>query len=237
MSDSGNEDITISSDNSNEFQWALIQYALHPERLFFIDNVQFWREFHGVNQINAEKYYDVTPEELCEHFLQEVLPQIDNYDLNEAEENLLRLLALHPGYRRTEDGFVKTNEMESIDWTRDVRETFGNAPADMISGNNVDLNCQVVLGPDYAKRSANELSKENAALLSVALCSDADLPESRLLTTNEMQKGLREAKLLFERTGKQLDNISCSVEDLVAKLKTVCELRDTVAELMRNSFE
>lgn len=227
------EDIEEHSDNSQDFDfdWALISFALNPDRLYFIDRPASWLDFFSVNSENMNKYYHYTTDQLCRHFLNRVLVQINNYDLNEEELHILGLLNLNPSYRRTESGFVRIADLERIDFKRNTRET-----GSLIDGAAEDLSRQVMVVSRAEPHSKFQLSAENAALLSVVLSMDADLPSCERLTELEILKCLRGAKNMFQQTGRQLETLNISVDNLLGKLRTLTDLKNILRNLITKTF-
>ncbi|XP_037808035.1 uncharacterized protein LOC119601280 [Lucilia sericata] len=246
MENSSNSQIDqIVLPDSEDLDWAQITYALNYKRILFINNYRTWLDFYTVNSENGSKYMDYSPEELCQRFLQRILSNINDYCLTDEELHLLNLLDLHPGFQRTENGFIAIKQIEEL--TFPVNETaiellMTNSGA--LHGANfvaerIDSNDQIVIDDFEGQHSVHRrfnFNEENAALLSVILSSDEDLPNCEVLTTEEMHKRLKLAKNRFEQNGQQLENVNISMDDLLKKLKAINDLKSAISKLVDKSI-
>ncbi|KAI8124921.1 hypothetical protein FF38_12515 [Lucilia cuprina] len=231
--------------DSEELDWDQITYALNYKRILFINDYRTWLDFHTANSENAYKYMDYSPEELCQRFLQRVLSNINDYCLTEDEQHLLNLLDLHPGFQRTESGFIALTQTENLTFPCNesaIELLLANSGAlheTNFVAEQVVANDQIVIEDFKGQHSVHRrfnFTAENAALLSVILSSDEDLPNCEVLTTEEMHKRLKLAKNRFEQTGQQLENVNITIDDLLKKLKAINDLKLAISKLVDKSI-
>jgi len=82
----------------------LIEYAASSCRMFYIQDASAWQEWATTN----EAFQDLSAQEVCKIFLTDVLPQLDTYELPEKVKERLKLLDLHPFFRRVDHGYQYT---------------------------------------------------------------------------------------------------------------------------------
>ncbi|XP_013108429.2 uncharacterized protein LOC106087802 [Stomoxys calcitrans] len=207
-------------ENSHDLDWKQIRYALQPKRILFIDQPSEWVEFLNSYEENRNEYHDFTSEQLCTRFLQRVLTKIYQYELNEQELCVLRLIDLHPNFGQTEIGYKKIEEQEKID----LRNNELNVRTSIMKDAGNDLNCQVVLtATDQPTKF--QLSAENAAILSIFLSSDSDLANCERLTNIEILRRLHKNR-----------SIDMSLSDVIEKATSILELREAIVNLVRTSM-
>ncbi|XP_075159588.1 uncharacterized protein LOC142232797 [Haematobia irritans] len=220
----------MEDKETTELDWYQIAYALQPKRLLGIDQPLVWKDFHCASKDNNENYYEYTPDQLCKRFLDQVLVRIYDYELNEEELHLMKLMELHPNFRRTENGFSIVDTDERIDLRRDSLHIMESP---MIENTVEDLNCQIVLGPSSnVGPPGKPLSMEISAIFSILLSIDSDLTRCERLTNLEIRKRMREAKRLYSDKGELLPNLSITVEDLIEKLKSLCDIKRATADIV-----
>ncbi|XP_065356111.1 uncharacterized protein LOC135950503 [Calliphora vicina] len=230
--------------DSTDLDWAQITYALNYKRLMFISSCRTWLNFYTDNFEN-DKYIDYSPEELCYRFLLRVLANINDYNLTDNELHLLNLLDLHPCFQRTENGFVVVKQIKNLSFpfneaAIEILLTQGGSLHETnFVAESVNSNDQILITSFKDQNTIQhkfKFNEENAALLSVILSSDDDLPNCELLTIAEIHKRLKTAKNHFEQNGQRLQNINVRVDDLFKKLKAINELKTAVTELVGNSI-
>jgi len=72
--------------------------------MFYIQDASAWQEWATTN----EAFQDLSAQEVCKIFLTDVLPQLDTYELPEKVKERLKLLDLHPFFRRVDHGYQYT---------------------------------------------------------------------------------------------------------------------------------
>ncbi|BFF93064.1 uncharacterized protein DMAD_10989 [Drosophila madeirensis] len=101
---------------------SLIQHAVGLCRLLYIQDVSAWNDW----STDVAEFEDLTPHEACDKFLHEVLPIVNTYQEPTKVKERLRLMDLHPCFRRIEQGYqyVPTAEISTcfvLKANRDIR--------------------------------------------------------------------------------------------------------------------
>lgn len=91
--------------NRLDSEMQMIEFALMPSRLVFLDDVNIWLDFYKEYSNN---HTDYSTYELHQYFTNNILPKIQEYSLSESQFTMLNLLRLHPAFTETENGFQLT---------------------------------------------------------------------------------------------------------------------------------
>ncbi|XP_017478491.1 PREDICTED: uncharacterized protein LOC108368208 [Rhagoletis zephyria] len=251
------------SENTAELDQALIQYVTTSSRLLFAEREETWNDFHTASWNNTEKFTDYSTEQLREHFLQKVLPKIQNYELTATQMQMFELLKLQPEYERSSTGYVRMPANRRIGFnrqpkegkdfilvkqTRQLRQMLNECSlteGELDANQEFDLNKPehspthtLLLRAPYERQGTGynyQFSKENAALLSAALSNDFELFGRVLIEPKEIHKRLRDAKRDFEQTARMPENC-LDAEKLVAKIKKLKTLREAIVDVVTSRF-
>ncbi|XP_016967811.1 uncharacterized protein LOC108036312 [Drosophila biarmipes] len=180
----------------------LIEYAASSCRMFYIQDASAWREWATTN----EAFQDLSAQEVCKIFLTDVLPQLDTYELPQAVKERLKLLDLHPFFRRAGHGYQYTPDC-------DLASRFVLQPQqDFLLAGDIQKSkecesggrSQIVLidNEELERQSCggynSKISHESAVLFSALLSTDHELSISQMHDLGEIHQRLRQAKQNFE---------------------------------------
>ncbi|XP_011199498.2 uncharacterized protein LOC105223458 [Bactrocera dorsalis] len=253
----------VINGNTDDLDKALIQYITTDSRLLFVEREETWNEFHATNLYNTEEFSEYTIEQLCDHFQQKVLPNINTYELTPIQKQMLKLLNLHPEYEQTPTGYTRMSADRRIGFNRlpkegddfllvkqphQLRQLLKKFP---VTDTEFDANKEfdltkpanepthtLLLRCPYERQGTGyefKFTKENAALLSAALSNDFELSGRTLLEPKELHKRLREAKRNFEQHARMPENC-VEADKLVEKVKKLKTLREAVVDVVANRF-
>lgn len=98
------ENMSVPNVNINEnssLHNELIEYATTSFRLMFIQDDSVFANFQSI----SSEFDDLSSMELKAIVLNDILPKIHSYHLTETIKKRLKLLDLHPGFRKTAQGY------------------------------------------------------------------------------------------------------------------------------------
>ncbi|XP_060656863.1 uncharacterized protein LOC132791800 [Drosophila nasuta] len=202
---SENEDTTLHME--------LIEYATVSCRLLFIQDAATFTDFTPGNADN-----ELSTMELCEILLRDILPKVHSYQLTEAVKKRLKLLDLHPGFRKTPEGYQYVSKSNERPFTLKLGRDFNSTdslprllsaqpkrPKEFQLNTTDDSHTMLVdqhvvsfVMPKF------QLSQDLAALLSAFISTDMELSCAQLHSVPEIQRRLRRAKQSFEDTANVL---------------------------------
>ncbi|KAH8406111.1 hypothetical protein KR215_005495 [Drosophila sulfurigaster] len=194
---SDNEDTTLHME--------LIEYATTSCRLLFIQDAATLTDFTPGNADN-----ELSTMELSEILLRDILPKVHSYQLTEAVKKRLKLLDLHPGFRKTPEGYQYVSKSNETPFTLKLGRDFNltdNLPRLLEFQLNATDDSHTMLVEQHVVSFVMpkfQLSQDLAALLSAFLSTDMELSCAQLHSLPEIQRRLRQAKQSFEDTANVL---------------------------------
>ncbi|XP_022226347.1 uncharacterized protein LOC111076738 [Drosophila obscura] len=217
---------------------SLIQHAIGLCRLLYIQDVAAWREW----STDMAEFQDLTPHEACAKFRHEVLPIVNTYQLSLRVRKRLRLLDLHPCFRRIEQGYQYEPDCELatcfvLQANRDFRlvsalrtsRDFDQASHTVLI-NDEAIEQKVCVGYNF------KVSPETASLFSVMVSTNLELSIGQMHDLAEIHRRLRRAKQSFEDTAKLLP-FRRSINYLVYNMGIYVNLKTKICEAINRNYD
>ncbi|XP_039498982.1 uncharacterized protein LOC120456298 [Drosophila santomea] len=222
-------------DTEHSIHRELIDYAVASCRLFYIQDASAWKEWKTSN----EAFRDHTAEEVCYLFLTDVLPQLDTFQLPERAKQRLKLLDLHPFFKRVSQGYQYTPDCElaarfvvqpqkHFIMTNDIKN---------IKNKDSLKRCQTVLiKSDEVEQKIcvgyrSKVTLESSVLFSVLLSTNHELSIGKMLDMSEIHERLRRAKQSFEDTAR-VTPYRMNIDDLIYNLDVCAKVRSKLCRVI-----
>ncbi|XP_034480558.1 uncharacterized protein LOC117786420 [Drosophila innubila] len=220
---------------------ALIDFATTSCRLLFIQDDSVYEDFKSI----SSEFDDLSEIELKAIVLNDILPRIHTYQLTETVKKRLKLLDLHPGFKKTTQGYqyAALHNEASFVLTPSCDFSHGEQLPQLLSeqGNRraekefrlkaptrgEDASHTVLFDPGAVTHATPKFqpSSDIAILLSIMVSTDLELSSAQLHDLQVIQSRLRSAKQSFEDNGRMLpyrnnlEHLNHYI-DLFAQLKT-----------------
>ncbi|KAH8261096.1 hypothetical protein KR044_003347 [Drosophila immigrans] len=213
----------------------LIEYATVSCRLLFIQDAEILAEFESSNAQN-----ELSTFELNAILLNDVLPKVHSYQLTETVKNRLKLLDLHPGFRKTAQGYQYHPKSGEAPFVLKLGCDFNlteRLPQLLVTDSRREGNSHTMLmEPDGGPFAAPQvqLSLDLGALLSAMVSTDMELSSAQMHSVPEIQRRLRRAKQSFEDTGNLLP-FRDDIEQVVNYLDTFDRLKKSLYRVLSHS--
>ncbi|EDW46826.1 uncharacterized protein LOC6608065 [Drosophila sechellia] len=226
---------TLLHDAEQSIHRELIDYAVASCRLFYIQDASAWKEWNTRN----EAFRDLTAKEVCHLFLTEVLPQLDNYQLPEIAQKRLKLLDLHPFFRRVDQGYQYTPDCDLAARFVVQPQKHFIQPEDikkMKKGDSLKR-CQTVLmeSDEMEQKTCvgyrSKVTLESAVLFSVLLSTNHELSIGKMLDMSEIHERLRRAKQSFEDTAR-VTPFRTNIDDLISDLDVCAKVKSKLCRVI-----
>ncbi|KAH8370022.1 hypothetical protein KR093_001896, partial [Drosophila rubida] len=208
----------MSENAETALHLKLIEYATTSCRLLFIQDAGIFADFESSNELN-----ELSSAELSAIMVNNILPKVHSYQLTPSVKNRLKLLDLHPGFRKTDQGYQYVPKSGEAPFALKLRCNFNlTERLPQLLLNASDVNSHTMLVDKQEVRAVIpkfRMSLELAALLSAMLSTDMELSCAQLHSEQEIQRRLRRAKQSFEDTGNLLpfrSNMEQVIEHLTA---------------------
>uniref|UniRef100_A0A1A9ZF63 Uncharacterized protein n=2 Tax=Glossina TaxID=44049 RepID=A0A1A9ZF63_GLOPL len=240
---SAEEDHTEGEEipSKTELEYALINYILTSDHIFFLHNPNVWTNFHSSNLQNYCEYSDYTPEKLCSYFLRKVLPRIYNFELKIEQKTLLRLLELHPKFNKSNEGFkiIKLPEeiIEYADFTTETPQLcFQDVDEFSLEPGASDVSHSVVALRNTHRTCKNKskLSDENHTLLSILLGTGVELANQEYISLDSIKKRLNDAKKRYEDKACLIENFNMPLDDMLMQVKSFVLVKQAIQTLLKS---
>ncbi|XP_034659951.1 uncharacterized protein LOC117896051 [Drosophila subobscura] len=181
---------------------------------------------------------DLTPQ-ACDKFLHEVLPIVNTYQLPTKVKKRLRLLDLHPCFRRIEQEYqyVPNAELSTcfvLKANRDFRLALPTSNDSAQASHTVLINDaaieqKVSVGYNF------KISPETASLFSAMLSNDMELSIGQRHDLAEIHRLLRQAKQSFEDPARVLP-FRRSIHYVVYNMDIFVNLRSKICKAINRSY-
>ncbi|XP_034127559.1 uncharacterized protein LOC117583383 [Drosophila guanche] len=216
---------------------SLIQHAVGLGRLFYIQDVSAWNEW----STDVAEFEDLTPHEACDKFLHEVLPIVNTYQLATKVKKRLRLLDLHPCFRRIKQGYQYVPNAElSTCFLLKANRDFRLASALPTSNDSAQASHTVLINDAATKQRLSvgynfKISPETASLFSAMVSNDLELSIGQRHDLAEIHRRLRQAKQSFEDTARVLP-FRRNVHNLVYEMDIYVNLRTKICKAINKNY-
>ncbi|XP_037716414.1 uncharacterized protein LOC119551242 [Drosophila subpulchrella] len=212
----------------------LIEYAASSCRMFYIQDASAWQEWSTTN----EAFQDLSAQVVCKIFLTDVLPQLDTYELTEKVKERLKLLDLHPFFRRVGQGYKYTPDCDLASrfvlqpqqdflLTGDIqksKESTSEGRSQIVLIDNEELQRKTCVGYN------SKITHESAVLFSALLSTDQELSIGQMHDLGEIHQRLRQAKQNFEDRARvtpfreNIDGLTDDVEVFANMKSKLCKV-------------
>ncbi|EDV59626.1 uncharacterized protein LOC6542442 [Drosophila erecta] len=226
---------TLMRDAEQSIHRELIDYAVASCRLFYIQDASAWKEW----KTNNEAFRDLTTKEVCHLFLTDVLPQLDTYQLTEMARQRLKLLDLHPFFKRVGQGYQYAPDCDLA--ARFVVQPQKNfiLTNDIPKIKKIDSlkRCQTVLveNDEVEQKTCfgyqSKVTLESTVVFSVLLSTNHELSIGKMLDIREIHARLRRAKQSFEDTAR-VTPYRINIDDLIYNLDVCAKVRSKLCRVI-----
>uniref|UniRef100_A0A1B0AXJ6 Uncharacterized protein n=1 Tax=Glossina palpalis gambiensis TaxID=67801 RepID=A0A1B0AXJ6_9MUSC len=225
--------------SKTELEYALINYILTSDRIFFLHDPNVWNNFHSSNLQNYCKYSDYTAQKLSSYFLGKVLPRIYNFELPIEKKTLLRLLELHPKFNKLKEGFkiidLPEETIEHTDFTTETpRRCFQDVDEFSLEPSASDVSHSVVaLRTHRTFKRKSKLSDENHSLLSILLGTEVELSNQEYISLESIKKRLNDAKEFYEDKAFLIESFRMPLDDMLKLVKSFVLVKQAIQILLK----
>ncbi|BFF97284.1 uncharacterized protein DMAD_05726 [Drosophila madeirensis] len=216
---------------------SLIQHAVGLCRLLYIQDVSAWNEW----STDVAEFEDLTPHEACDKFLNEVLPIVSSYQLSTKVRKRLKLLDLHPCFRRIEQGYqyVPNDELSTC-FVLKANRDFRLASALQTSSDSAQASHTVLINDAAIEQKVSvgynfKISPETASLFSAMVSNNMELSIGQRHDLAEIHRRLRQAKQSFEDTARVLP-FRRSIHDVVYNMDIFVNLRSNLCKAINRNY-
>ncbi|KAH8380220.1 hypothetical protein KR009_009510, partial [Drosophila setifemur] len=223
-------------ENRDPLHKELIAYATTSCRMFYIQDMSAWQDW----STEIESIKDLSASEVCQIFLKDVLPKVYTYVLSEKMKSRVKLLDLHPIFKRVAQGYQFTPDcglfarfrlQSSKDYRRVIQ--LAQKTRSLERSNTILIDNESLMYKKYVGYKS-PVSKETATLLSVMLSTNHELSIGQMHNMAEIHKRLRRAKKSFEDTGS-IAPFRSPPHHLMYRIQTFYKIRKNLCQVMNNS--